>query len=42
LKRIRIGELSLPDDLAVGQWRWLDEAALALLNQQPKNERVSA
>ncbi len=42
LKRIRIGELSLPDDLAVGQWRWLDEAALVLLNQQPKNERVSA
>ena len=42
LKRIRIGELSLPDDLAVGQWRWLDEAALALLNQQPKNEGASA
>jgi len=42
LKRIRIGELSLPDDLAVGQWRWLDEAALSLLNQQPKNEGVSA
>jgi len=42
LKRIRIGKLSLPDDLAVGQWRWLDEAALALLNQQPKNEGASA
>src|SRR5665647_475835 len=42
LKRIRIGELNLPDDLAVGQWRWLDEAALVLLNKQPKNERVSA
>lgn len=37
LKRIRIGELSLPNDLAAGQWRWLDEAALALLNQ-PVNQ----
>ena len=42
LKRIRIGALSLPDDLAVGQWRWLDEASLALLNQQLKNEGASA
>ena len=25
LKRIRIGKLDLPDDLAVGQWRWLNE-----------------
>lgn len=31
LKRIRIGGLELPDDLAAGEWRWLDEAALALL-----------
>ncbi|HJV25757.1 MAG TPA: pseudouridine synthase [Aromatoleum sp.] len=31
LHRSRIGGLSLPDDLAVGEWRWLDEAALALL-----------
>lgn len=23
LKRIRIGQLTLPDDLAAGQWRWL-------------------
>jgi 16S rRNA pseudouridine516 synthase len=23
LKRIQIGELKLPDDLAVGEWRWL-------------------
>ena len=42
LKRIRIGALSLPDDLTVGQWRWLDETALTLLNQQPKNEGASA
>ena len=25
LKRIQIGELKLPDDLAVGEWRWLSE-----------------
>ena len=31
LKRIRIGELALPDDLAPGSWRWLDEAMLAAL-----------
>jgi 16S rRNA pseudouridine516 synthase len=42
LKRIRIGELNLPEDLAVGQWRWLDAAALVLLNQQPSNEGTSA
>jgi 16S rRNA pseudouridine516 synthase len=23
LKRIQIGDLILPDDLKVGQWRWL-------------------
>lgn len=33
LKRIRIGELQLPADMAPGQWRWLDEAALKLLGQ---------
>jgi 16S rRNA pseudouridine516 synthase len=27
LKRIAIGQLRLPDDLAPGQWRWLDAAA---------------
>lgn len=25
LKRIQIGELKLPDELAVGEWRWLNE-----------------
>lgn len=28
LKRIRIGGLALPDDLALGKWRWLDAAML--------------
>ena len=28
LKRIQIGELKLPDDLKVGQWRWLSEQDL--------------
>lgn len=32
LKRIRIGELELPVDLAAGEWRWLDEAMLKLLS----------
>lgn len=35
LKRIQIGELKLPDDLAVGAWRWLTPADLKLL--QPRN-----
>ncbi|MGY1488299.1 pseudouridine synthase [Methylobacillus pratensis] len=28
LKRIRIGGLALPDDLALGEWRWLDAVML--------------
>ncbi|MCB5183932.1 16S rRNA pseudouridine(516) synthase [Methylobacillus gramineus] len=28
LKRIRIGQLELPDDLAPGEWRWLDDVML--------------
>ena len=31
LHRSRIGQLALPADLPAGQWRWLDEAQLALL-----------
>ena len=31
LKRIQIGELKLPDDLAVGEWRWLSELDLMQL-----------
>lgn len=40
LKRIRIGELNLPHDLAAGQWHWLDAAALALLNQPSQNKET--
>lgn len=32
LKRIQIGQLKLPDDLAVGDWRWLSEADLRNLS----------
>jgi 16S rRNA pseudouridine516 synthase len=31
LHRSQIGGLHLPDDLAPGQWRWLDAADLALI-----------
>lgn len=31
LKRIQIGELKLPDDLKVGEWRWLSEEDLLKL-----------
>jgi 16S rRNA pseudouridine516 synthase len=31
LKRIAIGRLALPDDLAEGQWRWLDESDMEKL-----------
>jgi len=30
LHRSAIGRLALPDDLAPGQWRWLDDPALVL------------
>jgi 16S rRNA pseudouridine516 synthase len=26
LKRIQIGDLTLPEDLKIGQWRWLSES----------------
>ena len=32
LKRIQIGELKLPDDLKVGEWRWLNVDTLKNLN----------
>ena len=32
LKRIQIGDLKLPDDLAIGDWRWLSEQDLMQLN----------
>ena len=31
LKRIQIGGLKLPDDLKVGEWKWLSEADMLLL-----------
>jgi 16S rRNA pseudouridine516 synthase len=34
LKRIQIGELKLPDDLAVGEWRWLTESDMVKLNAE--------
>jgi len=37
LKRIRIGELTLPEDLAVGKWRWLSPTELSLLNAAEKS-----
>jgi 16S rRNA pseudouridine516 synthase len=33
LKRIQIGELKLPEDLAVGEWRWLSEGDMIKLNR---------
>lgn len=34
LKRIQIGELKLPDDLAVGQWRWLSDSDMMKLQSK--------
>lgn len=34
LKRIRIGELKLPDDLEVGKWRWLTTQDMVSLGQE--------
>lgn len=34
LKRIQIGELKLPDDLAAGEWRWLSQTDIN--NLKPK------
>ena len=33
LKRIQIGALKLPEDLKVGEWRWLNKADLSLLQK---------
>ena len=32
LKRIQIGELKLPNELKAGEWKWLSEADMILLN----------
>lgn len=34
LKRIQIGELKLPDDLKVGEWRWLSESDMMALSSK--------
>ena len=34
LKRIQIGELKLPDDLKVGEWRWLTESYMMALSSK--------
>lgn len=34
LKRIKIGELSLPEDLNAGEWRWLNEADMIALTKK--------
>lgn len=36
LKRIQIGALTLPDDLAVGEWRWLTAAEMVALTTTPE------
>jgi 16S rRNA pseudouridine516 synthase len=36
LKRIQIGDVELPEDLAVGKWRWLTVAELDSLNNSGK------
>jgi 16S rRNA pseudouridine516 synthase len=30
LHRSQIGQLTIPDDLAPGQWRWIDDPAIVL------------
>ncbi|MGZ8252257.1 MAG: pseudouridine synthase [Methylophilaceae bacterium] len=37
LKRIRIGELDLPEELAVGEWRWLTESEMSQLISAERN-----
>jgi 16S rRNA pseudouridine516 synthase len=34
LKRIQIGELKLPEDLKVGEWRWLSESDMMALSNK--------
>jgi 16S rRNA pseudouridine516 synthase len=36
LKRIKIGEVELPKDLAPGEWRWLTAAELHALTHTEK------
>ena len=36
LKRIQIGEIKLPKDLAEGEWRWLTEDEFVMLTNTEK------
>ena len=36
LKRIQIGELKLPQDLKVGEWRWLNDDDMQALSNKHK------
>jgi len=38
LKRIQIGELTLPDDLAVGKWRWLNQSDMRKLERASSHD----
>jgi 16S rRNA pseudouridine516 synthase len=40
LKRIAIGRLALPDDLPVGEWRWLSAADMEKLTREDKKEEA--
>ena len=37
LKRIKIGELALPEDLKVGEWRWLNDVDMKALSNKSSN-----
>jgi 16S rRNA pseudouridine516 synthase len=37
LKRVQIGTIELPQDLAEGEWRWLTEDEFTALSQAPKH-----
>jgi 16S rRNA pseudouridine516 synthase len=41
LHRSRIGNLSLPEDLLPGQWRWLDAAQLAAVSASGGERRAT-
>ncbi len=42
LHRSQIGGLKLPDDLLPGQWRWLNEADMALMLSSPSSQMTQS
>lgn len=40
LKRIQIGQLTLPEDLKTGEWRWLSEDDMRALSEKAINENA--